>query len=179
MQTAGSGHGPAIVTQRKQFAFYANYKFIDNFGFERITTMLTTEVTQAMIEEWKRIFDIHHSLMTPNRKTGMEVDGYFRNKYSYQILDSPEFKKVVEFNIMENEHSRSKLPKGMKPDINTYCVENVLVGIDISSGEFCVECEDIKKAVPIYDDLFVYRGLDDSDLKNYFLVAEYVKLTQR
>lgn len=27
-------------------------------------------------------------------------------------------------------------------------------------------------------DLFVYRGLDEEDLKNYFLVAEYIKLTR-
>ena len=140
--------------------------------------MITLEVTQEMIEEWKRIFDLHHSELSPNRKTGIEVDDYFRNKYTYQIFDSEEFKKVVELNIMENEHSRSKLSEGMRPDIHTYHVGDVLVGIDTISGEFCVECEDIKKAIPIYDDLFVYRGLDENDLKNYVLVAEYVKLTQ-
>ncbi|MBD5539836.1 MAG: hypothetical protein HDR00_01330 [Lachnospiraceae bacterium] len=140
--------------------------------------MITSEVTQEMIEEWKRIFDLHHSELSPNRKTGIEVDDYFRNKYAYQIFDSEEFKKVVEFNIMENEHSRGKLPKGKKPDIHTYHVGDVLVGIDTISGEFCVECEDIEKVIPIYDDLFMYRGLDDTDLKNYVLVAEYVKLTQ-
>lgn len=86
--------------------------------------------------------------------------------------------KIVEFNIMENEHSRSKLSKGMKPDVHAYHVGDILVGIDTISGEFCIECEDIKKAIPIYDGLFVYRGLDENDLKNYVLVAEYVKLTQ-
>lgn len=140
--------------------------------------MITSEVTPGMLEEWKRIFDLHRSKLSPNRKKGIEVDDYFRNKYTYQRFDSPQFKKVVEFNIMGNEHSRSKLENGMKPDIHTYQVENVLVGIDVSSGEFCVECEDIEKVIPVYDDLFVYRGLDEDDLKNYVLVAEYVKLTQ-
>lgn len=116
--------------------------------------------------------------MHANRKTGSEIDSYFRNKYSYQIFDNPEFKKVVELNIMENEYSRSKLPDKMNPTIHSYCVGNVLIGIDSVSGEFHVECEDIKKAAPIYDDLFVYRELDENDLKNYFLVAQYVILTQ-
>lgn len=140
--------------------------------------MITSEVTPGMLEEWKRIFDLHRSKLSPNRKKGIEVDDYFRNKYTYQRFDSPRFKNVVELNIMENEHSRRKLPKRMKPDIHTYRVGDVLVGIDTVSGEFCVECEEIEKAIPVYDDLFVYRGLDEDDLKNYVLVAEYVKLTQ-
>ena len=32
--------------------------------------------------------------------------------------------------------------------------------------------------MPLHDDLFVYGGLDEEYLKNIFLVAEYVKLTQ-
>lgn len=140
--------------------------------------MITSEVTPGMLEEWKRIFDLHRSKLSPGRKRGVEVDDYFRNKYTYQILDSPRFKNVVGHNIMENEHSRRKVPKRMKPDIHTYRVGDVLVGIDTVSGEFCVECEEIEKAIPVYDDLFVYRGLDEDDLKNYVLVAEYVKLTQ-
>lgn len=140
--------------------------------------MITSEVTPGMLEEWKRIFDLHRFKLSPNRKKGIEVDDYFRNRYTYQILDSPRFKNVVELNIMENEHSRRKLPKRMKPDIYTYRVGDVLVGIDTVSGEFCVECEEIEKAIPVYDDLFVYRGLDEDDLKNYVLVAEYVKLAQ-
>lgn len=32
--------------------------------------------------------------------------------------------------------------------------------------------------MPLHDDLFVYRGLDEEDLKNIFLVAEYVKFMQ-
>ncbi len=140
--------------------------------------MITSEVTPETLEEWKRIFELHRPKLSPDRKKGIEVDDYFRNKYTYQIFDSPRFKKVVEFNIMENEHSRRKLPKRMKPDIHTYRVGDVLVGIDTVSGEFCVECEEIEKAIPVYDDLFVYRGLDEDELKNYVLVAEYVKLTQ-
>lgn len=47
------------------------------------------------------------------------------------------------------------------------------------SREFHVESEKTEKAVPIYDDLFMFRGLDCEDLKSFFLVAQYVKLTER
>lgn len=61
-----------------------------------------------------------------------------------------------------------------------YCHKtgNALVGIDLSTGEFHIESENIEEVMPLHDDLFVYRGLDEEDLKNIFLVAEYVKLTQ-
>lgn len=131
-----------------------------------------------MIEEWKKIFQEHHLLLTPNRKTGLELDQYFQDKYPYEIFDSARFKKIVKMNITENEHSLHKLPNREKMDIRTYRIKDVLIGIEISSGEFHIECEDIEKTAFIYDDLFLYRGLDVDDLNNYFLVAEYVKLQE-
>jgi hypothetical protein len=132
-----------------------------------------------MIEEWKRIYDAHHSDLRPNRKTGKEVDRYFREKYPCQPLEHPEFRRMVALSIMENDFSKDKLPAGTFPDVQSYQTGNVLVGIDLSTGEFHVESEDIEDVIPVYDDLFVYRGLDADDLKNFFLVAEYVKLTRR
>lgn len=140
--------------------------------------MLTTEITKQMVEAWKRLYDIYRSSLRPNRKTGSELDDYFKKKYSYRRYENDKFKKIVELNILENDYSRSKLPFGVYPNIECYCVEDVLIGIDLSSGEFHVESEDIKKASSIYDDLFVYRGLDKNELKNCYLVAEYVKLTK-
>lgn len=141
--------------------------------------MITTETTPEMVAAWKKIFETHHDDMQPNRKTGTEVDAYFRKKYAFHQFDSNEFRKIVEFNIMENEYSRKKLPEGISPKINSYCKDDVLVGIDLISGEFHIECDDINKVISLYDDLFVYRGLDKEDLKNFFLVVEYVNLTGR
>lgn len=140
--------------------------------------MLTVEPTPEMLAEWKRIFEEHHTEMKPNRKSGAEVDQYFRRKYLHQIFNDAAFQKVVVLNITGNEFSRNKLPKDVLPNIQSYKTGNVLVGIDLCTGEFYVESENIKEIVPIHDDLFVYRGLDEEDLKNIFLVAEYVKLTQ-
>lgn len=132
-----------------------------------------------MIKEWKRIFDENQRFMKDNRKTGIEVDSYFKNKYPFTTLESSEYADILTANIVQNEFNSKKLPEGKKPIIKTYRVDDVLVGIDIVTGYFQIECENIQKTAPIYDDLFVYRGLDKFDLQNYFLVAEYVILTQR
>lgn len=49
---------------------------------------------------------------------------------------------------------------------------------EMRENTFHIESENIEEVMPLHDDLFVYRGLDEEDLKNIFLVAEYVKLMQ-
>ena len=141
--------------------------------------MLTTEPTSEMIAEWKRIFEIYHSSLTPNRKSGNEVDQYFREKYAYQLFDNEEFREIASLNITENDYFKSKLPKDTLPNIQSYRAGNILVAIDLHTGEFHIESENTEEVISIHDDLFVYRGLDEDDLKNFFLVAEYVKLSQK
>ena len=141
--------------------------------------MLTMAPTEEMIAEWKRIFETYHSSLIPNRKSGEEVDQYFREKYPHQIFDNEEFREIVSLNITENDCFSSKLPQNTLPNIQSYKTGNVLVGIDLCTGEFHIESEDIEEVIPIHDDLFAYRGLDAEDINNFFLVAEYVKLTQR
>ena len=141
--------------------------------------MLTTAPTEEMVAEWKRVFEMYRSSLVPNRKSGREVDRYFREKYPHRKFDNAEFREAASLNITENDYSACKLPENTPPDIQSYKTGNVMVGIDLCSGEFHIESENIEEAIPIYDDLFVYRGLDSEDLTNFFLVAEYIKLTQR
>jgi hypothetical protein len=44
--------------------------------------MLTSEPTMEIISEWKKIFEKHKGNLMPNRKSGIEVDKYFREKYN-------------------------------------------------------------------------------------------------
>ena len=99
-------------------------------------------------------------------------------EYARQVFNDAAFQEIVALNITENAFSRNKLPKGVLPNIKSYKTGNALVGIDLSTGEFHIESENIEEVMPLHDDLFVYRGLDEEDLKNIFLVAEYVKLMQ-
>ena len=94
--------------------------------------MLTTEPTQEMITEWKRIFEAHHTVMSPNRKLGVEVD-------FYKLFGNAEFRDMISAEIMGNDFKREKLPKGTCPDVKCYTVGNVLIGIDLNSGEFHIE----------------------------------------
>ena len=81
--------------------------------------------------------------------------------------------------LLSNRFSREKLPKGAVPHVVAYKAGNVLAGIDLVSGFFHVESEEIREAEKVYDDLFVFRGLDERDLENYFLVSEYIRLKKK
>lgn len=140
--------------------------------------MILSELTPEEIAEMKRVYEAHRPLLSPNRKSGAEVDAYFRNSYPYQPLDDYAFQAVAAANIMENEHFCTKLQDGAQPDIRCYRTRDVLVGIDLVSGEFHVEAADMAAAIPVYNDLFVFRGLDETDLTNFVLASEYVRLTQ-
>ena len=140
--------------------------------------MLTKMPTQEMIDEWKKIFEENRASLMPNRKTGIEIDNYLKTHYYVMPINTDKANKVVVENIMNNEPLKEKLPQGVFPCPVTYYVgdEKVFVGIDLVTGYF--QCEE-KGAEKIFDDLFAYRGLDEMDLKNYFLVAEYIKCTSR
>lgn len=140
--------------------------------------MLATGPTNEMIAQWKRIFEIYHASLAPNRKTGIEVDRYFREKYAYRLFENVKFREIACFNITQNDASKSKLPKDTLPNIRCYQTGNVLVAIDLCTGEFHIESENMEEVIQIHDDLFVYRGLDE-ELKNFFFVAEYVTLSQK
>ena len=141
--------------------------------------MLTTKPTAKMIKEWLRVYSDYREQLFANNKTGEEVNAYFFAKYKPDTFTQAEFKKVVLYNIMENAHNKEKLPLGVSPNIATYKAGKILVGIDLVTGFFHAEGEDIAAVAEIYDDLFMYRGLDEKDLDNYFLVAQYVQLKQR
>lgn len=143
--------------------------------------MLTVEPTAEMIKEWKLLYDKNHDKLKPNRRTGAEVDRYFRDKYAPDRLDASEFRNCVEYNIMMNEPNKEKLPDGVLPEIVAYIIKkyNILVGIDLITGYIHVESEDTDMAAEIYDDLFAFRGLDEKDIENYYLVACYMESIEK
>ena len=51
---------------------------------------------------------------------------------------------------------------------------NVFVGVELESGFFCVEGSSI-----IWDELYVFRDLDEKDIQNYFCVAEYISCLKK
>lgn len=143
--------------------------------------MLTTKPTVEMTQKWKKVFEDNHDKLFPNRKTGKEVDEYFKKNYEYEELDSPKHKEIVEYNITHSNHNKAKLPDDMMPEIAIYKIKNtdILVGIDRVTGFFQIESKNTEKMAEIYDDLFAFRGLDLMDIDNYFLVAQYIECTNK
>lgn len=141
--------------------------------------MITSKLSIEQVEDYRRLYLEHCGTMKPNRKSGREVDRYFVDTYNAILTENLPFQKVVEDNILNNDFKREKLPNGANPYVKVYSLDDVLVGIDTVSGEFHVECNDINKMTAIYDDLFVFRGLDENDLKNYVLVGEYIKCSEK
>mgnify|MGYP000981447622 CR=1 FL=1 len=130
--------------------------------------MLTTEPTPEMAAEWKRIFEKHRDTLTPNRKSGQEVARYFRKNYAYQRFEKAEPLKAALLDFTQDDGDKKMRAAGARLNIFCYGVGNILIAIDACTGSFHVECENIEKAVPIYDDLFVYRGLDAEGIKIFF-----------
>lgn len=138
--------------------------------------MQTTPATEEQLHEWRRIYAQYRDTLRPNRKSGAALDAYFRANYPHKPLDVHDFTEAVRENILCNDVLAEKLPAGAQPQIVTYETDGIYVGIDLVTGYFQVECEAIARAIPIWDDLFVYIGLDSTDLQNCYLTAEYVRL---
>lgn len=133
--------------------------------------MITSEVTTEQLEKWQKLHNFWKGRLTANRIGGTELDKYFREKYKPVVNDTDNFRMIVYLN------SKAYSPDADISDIRTYALENdIYVGINISTGYFHVECEDITRAVPIWDDLLIKRGLSSADINNYVLTGQYLEL---
>lgn len=133
--------------------------------------MITSKVTKEQLEKWRELHNIWKDKLTVNRISGKELDEYFRKKYNPAENNIESFRTVVYLNS-EAYNKNSDMS-----EIHTYTLENnVYVGIDTATGFFQVECEDIDKAAPIWDDIFIKRGLSADDIENYVLTGQYISL---
>lgn len=155
--------------------------------------MLTQEVTPQMIKAWKDSWNEYKDKLHPNRKSGTEVIEYLKNKYPLQEIHDDKATRVVIDNVLANKPFCDKLPDGAVPLAKTFMIENIdtgkvlyekqedvyngsniFVGIDTVSGYFCVEGSSL-----LWDELYAFRGLDESDIQNYYCVAEYISCLKR
>ncbi|HCA4043120.1 TPA: hypothetical protein MPW80_002871, partial [Listeria monocytogenes] len=71
--------------------------------------MLTKEATPELIKEWQNIYYNHIDNLVPNRKTGCEIDEYFRGNYSFVSVNDKNAQETVIQNIINNESFKEKL----------------------------------------------------------------------
>jgi hypothetical protein len=155
--------------------------------------MLMQKASQDMLRTWKETFDTYRTRLKPNNKPVLKVIGYLKEKYPVTELTDPLIKQVVIDNITLNECHAKKLPVGKKPVPKVFEIQDtesgkylyekqddlfkgtkIIAGFDLESGYFIVEGSSL-----LWDELFVFRGLDEEDLTNFFLVAEYVECLKK
>jgi len=160
---------------------------------QRYRNMLIRKATPELVKEWKATSATYRPLLSPNRKTGHELLAYLTGKYPVRELPPGSVSEIIADNLLLNEVNARKLPAGKMPEAVGFLIENtlagkdlyenqdaifrgipVIAGIELNSGYFMVEGSSL-----LWDELFAFRGLDEEDLGNYYLVAEYVACLRR
>ncbi len=137
--------------------------------------MITEPVTKEQLDRWKKLWEDNRDSIQTNRITGQELDKYFRKKYLPQIFEDKAFKEAVKENLLNRYGEEAAVSSRI---ICYLANSDIYVGIDLNTGFFHLESENIEKCVPIYDDLFIKRGLDEADLHNYVLTGQYIELAE-
>jgi hypothetical protein len=155
--------------------------------------MLMQEATPEMVETWKSIFAEYKTRLCPNRKKASDIIEYLEGKYQLGESVDEQWKQVVIDNVLLSDFYLSKLPAGRTVTPRVFYVKNtgngkslyrqqddifsgreIIIGIDMETGFFHVEGSSL-----LWDELFAFRGLDEDDLNNYYLVAEYISCLKR
>ena len=150
--------------------------------------MLIEETTPEMVKEWKAIHVEYRDRLSPNRKPAHEIVKYLRDTYPLEEITDASWGRMIIDNVMMNDPHKLKLPEGKDPFPIVFKIGNIssgkrlyeqqdeifkgspiIVGIDLETGFFHVE-----GSSQLWDELFAFRGLDQVDLKNIYLVAEYI-----
>lgn len=135
--------------------------------------MLTSEVDEKKLKLWKELYKKYFDSLKPNRISGRDLNIYFQKNYSAENYDNVVFKKVVHLNSKEYFHENA----GDVNDIVAYTLNgDIFVGIDLKTGFFHIESDDVNKSIPIFDDLFITRGLSKDELQNFVIVGQYLEL---
>jgi hypothetical protein len=155
--------------------------------------MLTSKVSPDMVRAWKDTCETYRPLLRPNKKTGADILAYLTGKYPVKELPADSISEVISDNVLLNECYARKMPAGKTPDATGLLIENsgsgkylyenqdeffkgipIIAGVEIHSAYVMVEGSSL-----LWDELFAFRGLDEEDLANYYLVAEYVACLRR
>ncbi len=161
--------------------------------------MITKMPTDAVIEQWKHTFEEYKAKLKPNRISGIELLNYLQTHYTLTEIYDDETLKVVCDNIIMNECYKEKLPVNTSPIPKAFYLENIgngekfyysenkdcediwggdisriFIGIDTITGFYTVE-----GSTMLYDELNAIRGLDEKDLQNFVIVAQYIEALQK
>ena len=161
--------------------------------------MIVQEPSKERLEEWKSTWMKYKELIKPNRRTGLELLEYLQRHYSLTKIFDADALDAIRYTVTMNKPLSEKLPDGVTPAPRAFYLENagegekfylpenkddekiwgkditkIFVGIDLSSGFYLVE-----GSTMLWDELCSFQGLDEKDLQNYVIVAQYINALQR
>ncbi len=160
--------------------------------------MITHAPDSKTLQKMKAIWENHKDILKPNRKSGAEILSYLESNYPLKEIFDKDALDVVSENVLMNEYDAEKL-RGGQPVPKAFYLENrgkgnrfylpenkddvsiwgeeitrIFVGIDITSGFFTVEGSSL-----LWDELCVFRGVDEADLQNFAATAIYIEAKER
>ncbi|MCA1915145.1 hypothetical protein [Methanospirillum hungatei] len=146
-----------------------------------------------MVRNWRETYDTYRPKLKPNNKPIQDVIVYLKENYPVIERTEQNLLRIVYDNVTLNEYYAHKIPSDKIPLLQVFQIKNtgtekrlyenqdeifkgcdIIVGFELESGYFMVE-----GSSQLWDELFVFRGLDEDDLNNYYLVAEYVACVQK
>lgn len=161
--------------------------------------MITRKPTKKVLEEWNLIWKRYKDVLKPNRKSGAEVLSYLQSHYILTEIDDENALSCISESVKENEYLAEKLPEGASTIPRAFYLENagngrkfylpenkddtdvwgdiiskIFVGVELSSGSYQVE-----GSTMLWDELCAFQGIDEKDLKNYVVVADYINSLKR
>jgi hypothetical protein len=161
--------------------------------------MIVQEPSKDMFEQWKNLWERNKNLLRPNRKTGEELLTYLQSRYHLTEIFDEQALAAISENVTMNQFLREKLPAEGAPNPRAFYLENtgegerfyipenrdpadlwgaeitrIFVGIDLSSGFYMAEGSTL-----LWDELCAFQGIDEMDLENYVIVAQYLLALQR
>lgn len=161
--------------------------------------MIVQKPSKERLGEWKSIWIKYKDVIKPNRKTGRELLEYLQSKYALTEIFDADALDAISYTVTRNTYLSEKLSLGVAPVPRTFYLENagqgekfylpenkddeeiwggdvtrIFVGIDLSSGFYLIE-----GSTMLWDELCCFQGIDEKDLQNYVIVAQYINALQR
>ena len=124
---------------------------------------------------------------------------YLQKHYPLTEIAGRKVRDVIASNVTMNDYWAEKLPAGMAPEPRAFYLENqgagkkfyrpqnrddpelwggsierIFVGVDLASGFYMVEGSTL-----LWDELRAFQGLDEKDLQNFVMVAQYLEVQER
>lgn len=145
------------------------------------------------VKEWKKVYNEYRDLLLPDMKSSGEVISYVTGKYVTEKINSELYENTVTYNIVNNDFFREQIPEGKSPVSYIYKIKNTAKGIqlyenrekifsgtDIIFGIELLTCYIyVEGSSELYDEIFAYRGLNEKEINNFYLVSKYISCLKK